>query len=168
MPALVKATARNPSETQIPAVDGLQRWSIRWFHTIIPGAYSSKVFSVYCNYYRFNYSAVHLLLQFQNPPCHIQKRFLLCPIFHPQNLVRLSRIRLKHQRFLSRIFRRTFSNLRNLFSDVDCHRVSKSLSPTNEKTFVCCCRGRESFDMRIRQITNVNLLSDSNRWGTDT
>jgi hypothetical protein len=46
--------------------------------------------------------------------------------------------------------------------------VSKSLSPANEKTFICGRRGRESFDMRIRQITNVNLLSDYTGWGTDT
>lgn len=45
--------------------------------------------------------------------------------------------------------------------------MSKSLCSANEKTFVCGRRGRESFDVSISQITNINLQSESTRWGSE-
>ena len=100
---------------------------------------------------------LELPFQFQKPPGGFQKCLLTAPIFHPQNPIRLRCIRLKHNGILPRILRTPQRNLGDLFHDMDRLRMREPLGSPNKEALIRCTGGSKSFDVCIRQVTDIDL-----------
>src|SRR5262245_26043090 len=101
-------------------------------------------------------SGSFLFFQVEKFPCRVRERLLCCPVLHPQNPLTFHGINLEHGRTLDYIRRTTVVELGDPTQNLHDHGIREALTAADEESFILCFDGRERFDVRGGQVTNVD------------